>query len=684
MPHLGVDIGGTFTDTVLVADDAVHTVKTPTTDDLISGIVAGIDATTTRAELPLSSVDSFNHGSTVAVNTLIEKTGARTAILTSGGFRDVFEIGEAYRDAALLYDPRGEHHPPLIPRRQRFEVPERVGPDGRVSTPLDEEAVREVAAELDACEVESVAVCFLHSYANPTHERRAREIIETHAPTVDVSVSSDVSPEIREYTRTATTAADAYIKPKVSTYVADLEASLDENGLDGAINIMKSDGGLARPHVASTRPITQAISGPVAGVKAAQFFADSADVSDVITFDMGGTSCDTALVRDGTPVEEPHRKIQGLKINGPFVSINTVGAGGGSVAWLDEVDALRVGPRSAGANPGPACYGRGGAEPTVTDANVVLGMLNPSNFAGGELNLDVDAARASLERIADPLDMDVESAAVAVRDVVDSNLASAIRVVSVKEGYDPREFALVAFGGAGPAHACDVADELGIETVVFPANSGLFSATGLLQADIRHEYVQSLVTPVHELDPEALDDRVTETIETASDELASERVPPEDRSFALSFDAQYDGQAHYLTVSLSDTTVDADALAELEASFEAAHESRFGFRDRENPIEVVNVRVTATGDVGLDDVGGRPETITGGLEAAERGERPVRLSADRTVLAPYYDWERLGPSHSVEGPAVVEARNSTAWISPTFDATVDPDGTLVARRTDDA
>jgi N-methylhydantoinase A len=443
---------------------------------------------------------------------------------------------------------------------------------------------------------------------------------------------------------------------------------------------MKSDGGLARPHVASTRPITQTISGPVAGVKAAQFFADSTDIQNIITFDMGGTSCDTALVQDGTPVEEPHRKIQGLKINGPFVSINTVGAGGGSIAWLDEVDALRVGPRSSGATPGPACYGRGGTEPTVTDANLVLGVLNPSNFAGGEMDLDVDAARASLEPIAEALGVGIERAAVAVRSVVDSNLASAIRVVSVKEGYDPREFALMAFGGAGPAHACNVADKLDIDTVIFPANSGLFSATGLLQSDIRHEYVQSIVKLADAVDSGRLDDRVDAMVEDANEELSSERVPPADRSFQISFDAQYEGQAHYLTVPLGGTTVNDAALSAFADRFEEMHESRFGFRDEENPIEIVNIRVTATGAIGLDDVRTERDTESGGENAAKRGERTVRLSDDRTVTAPHYEWERLSPEATIDGPAIVEARNSTAWIAPAFDATVRPDGTLLARR----
>ncbi|MFC7233373.1 hydantoinase/oxoprolinase family protein [Saliphagus sp. GCM10025308] len=457
MPHIGVDIGGTFTDTVLVDGDAVHTVKTPTTEDLVCGVVAGVDATTTRAGIEPETIESFNHGSTVAVNTLIEGTGAKTAIVTSDGFRDVFEIGEAYRDASLLYDPRGEHHPPLVRRRFRFEVTERTAADGSIVTPLNEDAVADVAAALRERDVESAAVCFLHAYANPKHERRAREILADHAPEIDVSLSTDVSPEIREYTRTATTAADAYVKPAVSTYLSRLVDALGTAGVEGTINIMKSDGGLAQPTVASRRPITQVISGPVAGVKASQSVAATADLGDVITFDMGGTSADVALIKDGAPVEESRRMVRGLKINGPFVNINTVGAGGGSIAWLNDVNALKVGPRSAGARPGPACYRRGGTEPTVTDANLVLGVLNPSNFAGGEVALDVDAARESLSTVAEQLSMSVNETAVAVREVIDSKLASAIRVVTVQEGNDPREFALMAFGGAGPAHACDIA-----------------------------------------------------------------------------------------------------------------------------------------------------------------------------------------------------------------------------------
>lgn len=679
MAHFGVDIGGTFTDSVLVVDDAVHTVKTPTTDDLVSGIAAGVDAATTRAGIDPGTIESFNHGSTVAVNTLIEGTGATTAIVTTAGFRDVFEIGEAYRDASLLYDPRGEHHPPLVRRRLRFEVPERTAADGSVVTPLDEAAVADVAQTLRDRDVGSVAVCFLHSYANPTHERRAREILRERAPEIDVSLSTDVSPEIREYTRTATTAADAYVKPSVSSYLSRLEGALEAAGVEGNVNIMKSDGGLARPSVAASRPITQVISGPVAGVKAAESVATDAAFGDVITFDMGGTSADVALVEDGQPVQESRRTVRGLEINGPFVNINTVGAGGGSIAWVDEVGALRVGPRSAGANPGPACYGRGGTEPTVTDANLVLGVLNATNFAGGEIDLDVDAARESLATIAEPLGLRVDEAAVAVREVVDSNLASAIRVVTVQEGNDPREFALMAFGGAGPAHACDVATELGIDRVVFPANSGLFSATGLLNADVSHEYVRSLVTTLEDADPDEIAAAVEDLLERARSELDAECVPPADRSFALAFDAMYEGQAHYLTVPVSATTVDDSVLAELESAFERRHEERYGFRDETNPIEVVNLRLTATGAVGLDRVDANPAEASDAADAG-RGEREVRLGGDETVVTPFYEWESLGPGASLSGPAVVEARNATAWIAPSFDAAVDDAGHLVARR----
>ncbi|WP_170964440.1 hydantoinase/oxoprolinase family protein [Natronomonas salsuginis] len=679
MRAIGVDIGGTFTDTVLVGDDEIHAVKTSSTADFIGGLSAGIDAICEATGTDPNGVTGFNHGSTIAVNALIERTGAKTAIVTTAGFSDVLEIGEGYRGADLLYAPCNDRTAPLLPRRHRFGVEERIDADGEVVTPLDVGDLDRVIDEILAADVEAVAVCLLHAYRNDEHERAIVERFAERAPDLDVSRSSSVSPEIREYSRTATTVADAYLKPELSAYLDRLEDELGDAGIEAPVAIMKSDGGLARPEIAANRPVTQVISGPVAGVNAATYLAGQRGLENVLTFDMGGTSCDVAAVADGEPIEVAHREIQGLKINGPFTHVETVGAGGGSIARLDEVGALRVGPDSAGADPGPACYGRGGELPTVTDADLVLGILNPETFAGGAVALDADAAERSIRaHVAEPMGVSVEAAAASIRDVIDTKMASATRVTAVNEGLDPREFALVGFGGAGPVHACNVAAELEIDEVVFPNRPGVLSALGLLVSDIRHEHVRSLVETVDRVDPGEIEAGIDELIERADSELESEGVATSDRAFEVSFDAMYEGQAHYLNVPYPNRTVTGADLDELAAAFESAHDHQYGFVDDRNPIELVNLRVTAVGSTPTP-----PATETGSTTARTPtpvGHREVVLGADERVETAYYDRNDLEAGHEIEGSAVVESDNTTIWLPPAFDGTVDGYGNLVATR----
>lgn len=686
MIRVGIDTGGTFTDAVLVDDGDVVTAKKPTTDDLISGVLAAFEAVCDAAAVTPADVDAFSHGHTVATNALIEGSGAETALVTTEGFRDVLEAGEAYRDASLLYDPCGEVEDPLIRRRRRHEVPERLDADGTVVDPLDVNATRELAEEIAATDVESVAVCLLHAHRNAVHER---EVADAFADVdVDLSLSADVSPEIREYPRTATTAVDAYISPTIKRYLSDLERELEARGLSVPITVMKSDGGVARPSIVAERPVTQTISGPVAATRAAQFVGAALGVDDLITLDMGGTSADTAMITDGEPLEERHREIRGLKINGPFVSVDTVGAGGGSIARVTDIDALRVGPESAGAEPGPVCYGRGGERPTVTDADLVLGLLNPENFAGGELALDADAARASIhEHVAEPLGMSVEAAAVAIRDIIDSKLASALQITTVEQGYDPREFALMGFGGAGPMHVCNVADELDIDRVLFPNNPGLTSAFGLLVTNVRHNYVRSVVETVPELDLDALAERLDAMLAQGREELSAEGVEPGDRRYRVSLDMKYAGQAHHLNVSLGSargegnrptlTEATVDAVAD---DFETRHAERYDFTDDHNPVEVVNARVTAVGEVPDVDLG---MAAGGDSDADPAGTREVILDADERVAAPFYDRATLGPGAELDGPAIVELSNSTIWLPPGWDGRVDRFANLDIRRGDE-
>jgi len=681
MRAIGVDVGGTFTDTVLVDDETVHAVKTSSTADFLTGLSRGIDAVCERGGIDPGDVDGFSHGSTIAVNALIEETGAKTAVVTTADFSDVLEIGEGYRGADLLYAPCNDREASLLPRRRRYGVTERVDANGEVLTPLDVDDLDRVIDDVVATDVEAVAVCLLHAYRNPEHEKRVVERFAERAPRIDVSRSSQVSPEIREYTRTATTVADAYLKPELSDYLDRLDDDLDDAGLRAPIAIMESDGGLARPTIAAEQPVIQVVSGPVAGVNAAGFVAGRRGRENVLTFDMGGTSCDVAIVADGEPVEVSHREIHGLKINGPFTQVETVGAGGGSIARLDEVDALRVGPESAGADPGPACYGRGGERPTVTDADLVLGILNPENFAGGTLILDREAARESIrEHVAEPMGTDIEAAALAVRDVIDAEMASANRVVAVNEGVDPREFALVGFGGAGPVHACRVAAELDIDEVIFPSQPGVLSSIGLLVSDIRHEYVRSLVETVEEADPDRITAVVEELVAHGREELESERVDPEDRTFRVSFDVMYEGQAHYLNVPSPGQSLSESELTELTAAFERAHDRQYGFVDDRNPVELVNLRVTGVGATPNPTFEPADAPTDADTADAQVGTREVIVDANERVETPYYDRSSLAPGHELAGPAIVELDNTTIWLPPSFDGEVDPYGNVVATR----
>jgi len=681
MQTIGVDIGGTFTDTVVIDGEDVHAVKTSSTADVLTGLSRGIREACERAAVDPAEIDAFSHGSTIAVNALIEETGAKTAIVTTEGFADVLEIREGHRGADLLYAPCNEYDAPLVSRRYRYGVEERIDADGNIRTALDIQDVDRVIDEIVDANVESVAICLLHAYRNPEHEEQIAERFWERAPGVDISRSSRVSPEIREYSRTATTTADAYLKPELSDYLDQLEDEVGEVGLDAPIAIMKSDGGLARPAIAADRPVTQVISGPVAGVNAASFVASQRGLDDVLTFDMGGTSSDAAIVVDGDPVEVSHREIRGLKINGPFTKVKTVGAGGGSIARVDDVGALKIGPESAGADPGPACYGRGGTRPTVTDADLLLGILNADTFAGGSMTLDRDAARESVRtEIAEPMGMDVESAALSVREVIDTEMASAIRVAAVNEGFDPREFALIGFGGAGPAHACSVAARLGIDRVVFPSNPGVFSSLGLLVSDIRHEYVRSIIKTVDAADPDRITETVDELVARGRDELETEGVPASERTCRVSFDMMYEGQAHYLNVPITGTTVDSEELTELTRTFEQAHQEQYGFRDERNPVELVNVRVTAVGATADPETAPAEPTPTADLAGAKQGTRDVVIETGTRVETPYYDPASLQPGHEPTGPVIIERENTTMWIPPTFDGRIDRYGNLVATR----
>jgi len=648
--RLGIDVGGTFTDLVATVDGEVKTAKVASTPRDQS--VAVMNALRASA-VDTQEVAAFAHGMTVATNALLERHGARTALVTTEGFRDVLEIARQNRPS--LYDLAQDRPPALVPRELRFTVRERMGPDG-VLEPLDEASVREAVTALRAADVDAVAVCLLFGFLHPKHERRVGEALRSALPGAHVSLSSDVLPEFREYERFATTAADAYLAPRLAAYLENLAGKADEVGVPRPL-VMQSSGGVIELDEAARHAGQCVLSGPAGGVVGAAYVAAASGYGDVLTFDMGGTSTDVAAVRGGTVATTTESVVAGVPIRFPMVDVHTVGAGGGSLAWVDKGGALRAGPQSAGADPGPAGYGKGGGEPAVTDANLFLGYLGDGAELGGEVVLRADLARGALEGVGRNLAMDALETALGVVQVANAEMLRALRMISVERGLDPREFALVAFGGAGPMHACALAEELGIRTVLVPKASGVLSALGLAISDLRRDYVRPLLAPSADVDRATLAEAFRELENRASSDL---KGPDLDRRA----DLRYRGQAFELTV-------DADELAELAQRFHAAHEQRYGYRMEDEPVELVNLRLTATVP------GEKPELRERPVEKA-MGNRRRRANfdgewADVLVL----DRRELGTGSAVEGPAIVEFPEATCVVRPGWRGAIDDVGTLV-------
>ncbi len=662
--RLAVDVGGTFTDVVVLSGDDLTTAKVPSTDDQSVGVIEGIEKACAEAGIDPADIDSFAHGMTVSVNALLEETGAKTALVTTEGFGDVLEIGR--QDRPALYDLDAEKPTPLVPRRRRHELTERATVDG-IETPIDDEDVRALADEL-ADDIESVAVCLLHAYAHPENERRVAEILREECD-AHVSVSHEVLAEFREYERTATTVADAYVTPAIDSYIGQLEARADEHGISTP-RVMQSNGGIADPTTVRENAVTTVLSGPAAGVVGADTTAaDRADeLAGLITFDMGGTSSDVSLVRDGEVERTTDATIGNRPIGVPMVDLTTVGAGGGSVAWVDAGGALRVGPESAGANPGPACYGRGGTTPTVTDANVVLGYIGGSSALGGELELDEVAAHEALAGLAAEAGLDdAVEAARGVYRVANATMTRAIRSITVERGHDPRQFGLVAFGGAGPMHATALADALDIERVVVPRACGVLSAYGLLAADEKHDAVQTYRTPLAAID--------TDAVENAYDDLAesvrADASAPNAASIERAADCRYAGQSFELTVPVAEP-LDPTAL---EERFQTAHDTAYGYR-MDDAVELVTLRTTAT-------IEREPTTPAYAGEGEPQKDQREAVFGDERHRTPVYAREALPAEDELTGPVICEGNESTVVVPPGWCGTVGTDGTLVLERGDE-
>ena len=655
--RLGVDVGGTFTDLVAIEAGRLVMAKVPSTPrDQSVGVIAAVDA----AGLEAAAVTVFAHGSTVATNALLERRGGRTALVTTAGFRDVLEIGRQNRSS--LYDLTAQRPPPLVPPDLRFTVRERMGPQG-VLEPLDEADLDRVIDELVAAEVDAVAVCLLFGFLHPAHEQRVGERVRDALPGVPVSLASDLLPEFREYERTATVTADAYLAPRLAAYLGRLDDRARDRGLTSPL-VMQSSGGVIEVRTAVDHPARCVLSGPAAGVVGASYVGGLSGYRDLLTFDMGGTSTDVAPVVDGAVRTTTESVVAGVPLKLPMVDVHTVSAGGGSVAWVDDGGVLRVGPRSAGADPGPAAYGLGGDEPTVTDADLLLGYLADGTTLGGAVTLSCDRARVALRELGDRLGLSVEDAALGVARVATAEMVRALRVISVERGLDPRDFALVAFGGAGGMHACAMAEELGIRTVLLPRAAGVLSALGLALSDIRRDYVAPLLDGVDELDPETLRAAWAGLARRAREELARLGEPRTEQVA----DLRYRGQSYELVVG-------GETPEELVRAFHDAHQRRYGHHDDAEAVEIVGVRLVAT------VAGEKPDVVEPDPPARDprTGHRRVLLE-EGPVDAEVHDRSSMGRGSPVAGPAVVELAEATWLVRPGWRGNVDDVGTLVLSR----
>jgi N-methylhydantoinase A len=694
--RLGIDIGGTFTDAALVEENTgtVQIVKVPSTPgDPAIGFMAAVERALAYCGGDGSAIRLLVHATTVATNSLIEGKTARLGLITTRGFRDVLEIGRQIR--SRLYDVHLTKPRPLVERRWSFEVRERLDARGNVLEPLDMAEVRQVAQQLKGSGVEAVVCCLLHSYINPAHERQVAAMVREEFPAAFLSVSAEVCPEFREYLRASTTAVNAAVMPLVSRYLEALEIRMQQRGVTAPFYVMQSSGGVMSVPAAKQRPVYMVESGPAAGVIAAGALAALHGYQQVISFDMGGTTAKVGLIQDGQPRLSTEFEVggqaitplgegrgSGYPVRTPVIDLVEVGAGGGSEAWIDAGGALRVGPRSAGAAPGPVCYGQGGAVPTITDANLLLGRLNPAFFLGGEIALDIDASRrAILEHCAQPLGLEPVPAANGIIEIANAHMMGAMRLISIQRGYDPRDFILVAFGGAGPLHANALVRELDIPTILVPPSPGIASALGMLMTDIKHEFVATRRHLLSDLDPAALDALFSDFMAQGTTLLEHEGLAAAQRRMLRSLDLRYQGQSHELPVTVPAGPLTAQHLEAIANQFHAAHTRAYGYAAPDDPIELVNIRLTALGVSPKPRLQALPQG-SGVITAAVKGQRQVWFSETASfLLCPVVDRTRLRWQDMVIGPAVIEELDATTVLHPEYQATVDQHGNLLVRRT---
>lgn len=666
-----VDTGGTFSDFVYLneATGEVTISKVPSTpDDPSRAILAGVEALVAQGVQP-ADISYFCHGTTVGTNALLEGKGVKTGLLVTEGFRGVYPVGEQARPyGAALFDVMFDKPAMLVPQSLTGEVKERVDFRGHVLRPLDEIALRETVRELKAQTIESLAVCLLFSFLHPAHEARVREIVLEEMPDCGVSLSSEVVPQIREYYRLSTTVINAYLQPILARYIAQLDRRLSSAGLATRQKyIMQSNGGMATFAAAARKAVTTVLSGPAGGVTAGAYACRMTGCRNIITFDMGGTSCDVALIKDGEPSVASRGKIEGRDLAVPMMDINTVSAGGGTIARVDRFGVLQVGPDSAGAMPGPACYSRGGEMPTITDCNLVMGRLSPHNFLGGRMRLDADKARQAVEnKIARPLGMGIDEAAEGIVRIIDVKMEEAIKAISTMRGHDLRDFMLLAFGGAGPVHASRMARDLGMAGVIVPLYPGVYSAIGLIMSDVKHDYIQSKMSPIDALSPADVNAMFARLEALASEEQRDDGFAPEAVEIQRALDMRYAGQGYEITMPCGDAGQD---LGVLRRRFDEQHKTMFGHNAPEEPVEIVSYRVRGIGRVPPVEMPRfKPTGAT--LADALRETRRARFDG-KPVECPVYQRERLDVGLTVAGPAILDQFDCTTVICPGQIARVD-------------
>jgi N-methylhydantoinase A len=678
MLEIAVDIGGTFTDIVCLQDQQrLFLAKVPTTPhDLVQGVQQGVTRVLALARQPATAVERFIHSTTIATNAILEQKGAITGVLMTAGFEDVLEIGRQKRSQMydLFLDPETPSF--LAPRRQRVGIRERLDAQGNILQPLDEPQVIQAVATLQQLYgVQSVAVCYLFSFINPAHELRTRELIVQNFPGLTVSLSSEIDPVFREYERVCVTAFDAYARPIVVVYMQRLAEALSAMGIRATLQVMQSRGGLTSVQTAMDRPVTMLLSGPASGVIGGRFAGEQSHLRDLITLDIGGTSCDVALIREGKPLLSREGRIAHYPLRVPMVDVSTVGAGGGSFAWLDRSGGLHVGPQSAGADPGPACYGRGGTVPTVTDASVVLGYLNPYYFAGGDLTLQVDKAYQVVRDMAARLHMTSEALAAGMHHILNASMVDEIRLVSVRRGYDPRQFALVPLGGAGPVHGGRLAAMLSIPTTVVPAAPGVLSAFGLLVANIEHDQSRTFVVKADEVDVERIMQVLAELDLLGQEKMHRDHVPPQLVHVNHAADLRYVGQSYELEVPLPGV-LDAPCRVQAVAAFHAAHQQVYGHNRPTHPVEFVNLRSVHSAPLPRPPL--TMSAPSGSLETACQGMRPAYFDEYQAYRdTPIYQRDLLPLGAQFDGPAIVEQPDTTTVVYPGFTCWVDDVGNLL-------